>query len=123
MGIAFHDKQHKQFVDFGYRAFRNFRVEMATRIDPELGKLYSDIMRILSDGANWEKDFRELTKHPRFNGKYHLLNFLLKSDCEGRCSSGICKDIYTLMHDYTEGKDLLELMHYCAENCVELRWC
>lgn len=123
MGIAFYDKRHQRSVDFGYRAFRNFRVEMAIRIDPELGELYSDIMRILKDGANWEKDFRELTKHPRFNGKYHLLNFLLKSDCEGQCSPSICKDIYTLMRDYTEGKELLALMKYCHENDIVLRWC
>lgn len=123
MSIAFYDQKHNQSVDFGYRAFRTFRVEMANRIDPELGELYSDIMRILRDGANWEKDFRELTKHQRFNGKYHLLNFLLKSDCEGQCSPRICKDIYTLMCDYTEGKDLLALMNYCHENNIVLRWC
>lgn len=123
MGIAFYDKKHQQSIDFGYRAFRNFRVEMANRIDPELGELYSDIIRILKDGTNWEKDFRKLTKHQRFNGKYHLLNFLLKSDCEGQCSPSICKDIYTLMYDYTEGKDLLALMKYCYEHDIVLRWC
>ena len=96
---------------------------MASRIDAELGELYGDIIRILRDGENWEKDFKELTKQPRFNGKYNVLNFLLKSDCEGRCSSRICQDIYALMRDYSEGKGLLELMRYCAENNRELRWC
>lgn len=51
MGIAFYDKKHQQSIDFGYRAFRNFRVEMTNRIDPEPGELYSDIIRILKDGA------------------------------------------------------------------------
>ena len=123
MSIEFYDQKNTQSASFGYGAFRSFRVEMANRIDPELGELYSDIVRILRDGANWEKDFRELTKHSRFNGKHNLLNFLLKSDCEGQCSPRICKDICTLMRDYTEGKDLLELMQYCSEHNMVLRWC
>jgi hypothetical protein len=122
MSIEFYDKKHQQSIDFGCCAFRNFRVELANRIDPELGKLYSDIIRILSDGVNWEKDFREITKHPRFKGKYHVLNFLLKSDCEGQCSPRICNEIYVLMRDYTDGKDLLSLMKYCHENNIVLRW-
>lgn len=123
MGIAFYDQKHKKSVDFGYCAFRNFRIEMAHRIDEELGELYSDIVRILRDGENWEKDFRELTKHPRFAEQCNVLDFLLQSDCEGQCSANICKDIYALMQDYAEGKDLLELMRYCADNNRELRWC
>ena len=119
MAITFTTVKGDKEVNYGYRGFRVFRVELARRIDAHLGDLYGDTIFMLRMPEVFNKQFNEMVSDKRFDGKEELIAFLCMSDCEGKISAKLCRQIADIMGDYDE---LSEMMRWCAENRRKLVW-
>ncbi len=120
MAITFTTVKGDKDINYGYRGFRIFRVQLAYAMDKELGKLYGDTMMLLRQPDEFNRRFNEIVQQEKFKKQQELVDFLCMSDCEGKILARVCKQIVDL---YPEKDDeLIKMMQFCIENKRKLVW-
>ena len=117
--ITFTTRAREQDLNYGYRAFRIYRIRLAEKLDEELGKLYSDTMLMLREPEIFNYKFNKLVSGEAFRGKEAIIEFLCMSDCEGQLNATVCRQIADIMQD---DDPLTAIMRWCAENRRKLVW-
>lgn len=117
--ITFTTRKHEQDLNYGYRAFRIYRIRLAEKLDEELGKLYCDTMLLLREPEIFNHKLNHIVASEKFRGKEAIVEFLCMSDCEGQLNASVCKQIADIMSD---DDPLTAMMRWCAENRRKLVW-
>lgn len=140
MGVTVRSKNY--FINLGYGGFVNLKQKVAELTAEDIyehyKKLEQGLFKIGEDKRiffeKYDEKIMELSK--KYEGKKdNILGFLYASDCEGKMSAAVCKDIYEVIKDYDDnicygycGRDygmfcdFKDIVRDCIENNCEMIW-
>lgn len=113
MGVCLTSRKSNYYFDMGYIGFNNLRTNIAKAWDKEFGEAYADNTMCMLHPEVYTKRLNRILADERFkNEDADILNFLMASDCDGKCGYKTCKKIYNLIKDVDFGKKIFTYAAY-----------
>ena len=113
MGVCLTSRKSNYSFDMGYIGFNNLRTNIAKAWDKEFGEAYADNTMCMLHPEVYTKRLNRILADKRFkNEDADILNFLMASDCDGKCGYKTCKKLYNLIKDVDFGKKIFTYAAY-----------
>ena len=113
MGVCLTSKKSNYHFDMGYIGFNNLRTNIAKAWDKEFGEVYSDTRLCLINEEEYNERLNSILADERFKDEdADILDFLMASDCNGKCGYKTCKKLYNLIKDVDFGKKIFTYAAY-----------
>lgn len=123
MGITITATHPKYSFDVGYSGFMNLRKNIASVLDEEFGQVYEQFCRLYSDDRpEVIKKLENIINTKELdNAHKEVLDFLFMSDCDGKISHKVCKQIYDLIKDVDFGDKTFRYTYYAHNDYEEFK--
>ena len=108
MGVTIKATNSTYNFDMGAGGFFDLRKNIAYALDPDFGRVYSDIIHCHTSEehiAN-DREAEHIINSKNLDEEYvDVLDFLYASDCEGKITYKTCKKIYDIIKDIDFGNE------------------
>lgn len=113
MGVCLTSRKSNYSFDMGYIGFNNLRTNIAKAWDKEFGEAYGNTKQLFFEPEEYTKRLNSILADERFKDEdADILDFLMASDCNGKCGYKTCKKLYNLIKDVDFGKKIFTYAAY-----------